>query len=192
MRPGLVAVGVSLLVLGSATVAAVYLIPAATPTSQDTTVIQPVYVGPHAAGERAVMGANTTAGTMRMSWNSTVPLSVALYEGVTCPPSGACSGGVPVANWSTVSSGMTTLTGRLVFPFELIWTNHGGSAGGFHADAVETYHTTTALPALTAVLVDGTAGALIGIGGIALFLGLFLRAGVFVRPPPPPSNGGPR
>ncbi|MGI0132608.1 MAG: hypothetical protein ACREDK_05905 [Thermoplasmata archaeon] len=183
MRPGLVALGVALLVLGCATVAAVYLLPEPSPSSEQTTVLQPVFVAAHGGGQGRVTGVDTSTGTLNVHWSSSVPLAVTFYDAPGCPTSGACDLSAPLASWSSNTSGDWTSTGALAFPYVLVWSDPGGSAGSFEAQAVESYHVGGALPAVTALLIDGTAGTLIVIGGIGLFLGLFLRAGIY-RPPP--------
>ncbi len=52
------------------------------------------------------------------------------------------------------------------------------------ASAVESWNSTATSPLWTALLVDAVAVALGAVGAVALFLGLFLRGGVFRGPPP--------
>ena len=191
VRPGLVTVGVAFLVLGGATLAAVHLFPGGPPTDQQTTVVPPVFVNSHGGGQQRLTGVNSSNGAFHVHRSSTTPLTVALYDAPGCAPSGACVLTQPLASWPANASGNATFSGALAFPFVLVWTNPGPSPGSFSADAVETYHPDGGLPALTTLLIDGTAGTLVAVGAVGLFLGLFLRGGVYSRPPPAPPGPGP-
>jgi hypothetical protein len=190
VRPGLVAVGVAFLVLGGATLSAVHLFPQGPPADQQTTVVQPVFVNSHGGGQQRLTGVNTSSGSFRVHWTSTTPLSVALYDAPGCAPTGACALTQPIETWPANTSGNATLLGALAYPFVLLWSNPGASPGSFAADAVETYHPDGGLPTLATLLIDGTAGTLVVVGAVGLFLGLFLRGGVYSRPPRTPPGPG--
>ena len=193
MRPGLVTVGVAFLVLGAGTLASIYLLPMQPTTDQQATVVPTGFVAGHGGGQASLSGTDSAGASFRVQWSSSVNLSVALYDAPGCSSSGSCVLTNPVMNWPGNTSGDVTVTGALAFPFILVWSNPGASSGSFQAQAVETYHAHGSLPTLTLLLIDGTAGTLILVGGIGLFLGLFLRGGVYRAPSGPRAPpGGPR
>lgn len=193
VRPGLVTVGVAFLVLGAGTVASIYALPMQPTTDQQSTVVPLGFVAGHGGGQASLSGTDSSAASFRVQWSSSVNLSVDLYDAPGCSASGSCVLTNPVRSWTGNTSGDVTVTGALAFPFVLVWSNPSDASGSFQAQAVETYHAHGALPTLTLLLVDGTAGTLILVGGVGLFLGLFLRGGVYRAPPGPRAPpGGPR
>lgn len=181
VRPGLVAVGVGFVVLGAGAIAAFLLVPQRSVTSDDATLIGPVPTPPGATPHAAVItGTNTSDGSFTVHWRSTAPTVVDVYDISTCrTPSTQCALATPLAAWNATGSGMWEGSGTLAFPVLLVWSVPGNASGTFQATSDEQWTVRASIPMLTLVLVYGSGGALAIVGGLALFLGLFLRGGVY-------------
>ena len=185
MRPGLVAIGVSLLVLAVATIGAVYLLPGTAPTNRDTNNVNPQTVAAHASGHFLLYGTESSSGTFSLKWQSTVPLDVGLWAAPVCPNGPAsCAPPARIGGWTAATSGNSSWTLALHYPMTLEWTNNGSSSGTFEASSVATTSGSGALPALTILLIGVTVASVGVVGAVALFLGLFLRGNVYGPPPP--------
>ncbi len=186
MRPGLVAVGVGFLLLGAGAVSAFLLVPQRGVTSDDTTVVGPVTTPPGATPHAAVLtGSNTGSGTFDLHWLSSTPAIVDLYDASACPSQPtSCHLGLPMASWNGNTSGVWHLSGPVSFPLLLSWRAAGNLSASFQATAEEQWTTAPAIPMLTLLLVYGSGGALAVVGAVAVFLGLFLRGGVYRGPAP--------
>ena len=182
MRPGLVFVGGLLLVLGAATIAAFNLIPSGTERVDGFSIgVQPF--GPNVTGSAQVLGTDASAGTLSVTWRSTAALTVDLYPAVGCPLTRSlCTSGPAVAVWTGSTGGNWSTSGTLRFPYLLVWSEPQQLRGNLTASATESTRVAVTPAPLLVLLVDGTGAALAGIGAVAVFLGLFLRAGVYRGP----------
>jgi hypothetical protein len=89
-----------------------------------------------------------------------------------------------VATWLGVSSGQWSVSGGLRFPYLIVWNESSSTSGNFTASGVESTEVAVPPNVVDALLVDGSAAALSTIGAVAVFLGLFLRPGVYRVPAP--------
>jgi hypothetical protein len=185
MRPGLALVGAVLLVLA---LAALVLV---TFNSTGDRAVQRVWTIPTGSlpangTEFALLqGTNVSSGQLSVSWSGSLPASVRLYEVPGCRAAAtACIQGPPIHAWPAAQSGNWSTSGPLVFPFLVVWNTSSPVPGNWGLTAVESV-TTPVTPAIwqTAVLY-ATGAALAVIGAVALFLGLFLRAGAYARSAP--------
>ncbi|MCI4331343.1 MAG: hypothetical protein L3K19_05795 [Thermoplasmata archaeon] len=185
MRPGLVAVGVGFLLLGAGAVGAFLLVPSRGVTSDDATVIGPVSTPPGSTAHAAVLtGTTTGTGSFGVHWISTGPTVVDLYDASNCPLGASnCPLGMPIAAWPSNDSGHWNESGALAFPLLLTWRVAGTSNVTFQASSDEQWTTSAPPPMLTTLLVFGSGGVLAAVGAVAVFLGLFLRTGVYQGPP---------
>lgn len=202
MRPGLVAVGTGFLALAVAGVVALFLIPIPTSSVTDSTTTTWTAPG-HSANGTEIAGASTVQGTFVLSWSTQLPLIVKVYTSQGCQPGvGSCPPWQLVFNSSDAPVGNYTHTAPLHFPFLFRWANPSGGSGGVQLTAATTTQGQTALSPISQLLLGLGVGALGFVGAVALFLGLFLRGGVYAggsrlppRPPrdhvPPPSGGDP-
>jgi hypothetical protein len=125
-------------------------------------------------------GSNQSSASTHLVWASSASLLVAVYPSVECPNGHAvCQSGHAVASW-WANSGSWSDVGSLSFPLFLNITNPNGTPVTFSGSLVETY-TTSALTnptwALFLPLIGGV--VLVAIGGVGIFLGLFLPRGTF-------------
>jgi hypothetical protein len=186
VRPGLLVIGVVLLLLAGGTLWGVYYAAPPVSGSHNTTSVSPQLVGPASGGSTSLFGDSQTAGRLSLTWASTVPLSVDLLTG--CTPSGSQQCTTRLSHWVGTQAGSFNESGLLGYPLTLRWANNGSEAGTFQATATQSTTSSTEIPVLTQVLVDVSAGALIALGGVAVFLALFLRGNVYGESPPPVSR----
>lgn len=203
MRPGLVAVGSGFLALAVAGVVALVLIPIPTPSVTSTTTTS--WTAPaRSANATEIEGASTVQGSFVLSWSTHLPLNVKVYVSDGCQPGvGGCANWRLAFNATDDPTGNFTESAPLHFPFLFSWANPSPASGGVSLSAATTTQGTTSLSPISQLLLGLGVGALGFVGGIALFLGLFLRGGVFsgrggppLRPPPdlvppPPDESGP-
>ncbi len=189
MRPGLVAIGVVFLVLAAGGLVALFLIPIPTPTVTDTSSTSWT-AGPHASNATEIFGPSYLEGAFEINWQSSLPLTIRVYTSTGCTPGvSGCPDwqlaqtftGAPSGNWST--------PGPLRFPFLVAWTNAGSVAGPVVLTTVTTQGGSVGLSPLSEILLGLGVGALGFVGGLAMFLGFFLRGGVYRGPPPLVSRG---
>jgi hypothetical protein len=187
VRTGLAVVGVALLVVGAATVLLLLTIP---PSNETTLTSLGATLGPFSYSSAPLTMQNTSQGSLTISWSSNEPISVEIFHPAKpCTGGAGCALGNPVGQWNDSHSGSWTLTGSLVFPFIVNVTNSGSTTAAFHGLATESYTSSAPLLPTTTELFVLTSGVVLAIiGGLALFLGLFLRGGVYREPPPVPHR----
>jgi hypothetical protein len=185
MRTGLVLVGTALALLGAVTVAtAVSYNPPSPVTHVSTT--QSTWTVP-------ALGRTTTPvlwglnGSFAVTWSSSMALNVALTA--TLCPTHCSYGSAPITNWTGQMQGSWQSSGAPAYPYVLAFTNPNHASAAVALTAHSTV--TSPVPAtdvFVQVLSTLAGGVLLVIGGMALFLGLFLRRGVYVGRPTPVSR----
>lgn len=182
MRPGLVFAGGMLVLLGVATIATFSLLPATSHNTSEVVTLPQEY-NAHGGGMALLAGSDTASGTLVVGWRASSPVNVTLYPAAGCRVAGLdCATGPAAESWSTAVVGNWSTTGHLTFPYLLVWQG-AAVAGNLTASGTETTDVRVTPPLLTTLLIDGAGAALGVLGGVAVFLGLFLRGGVYDRPP---------
>lgn len=179
VRPGLVAVGAVLVVVGAAVFVGV-LDPGNTPVVERT---DPGFVVDLTGGNWRTILLPTTAdghATLTLTWSASALANVSLYQDQNCraPP---CNGPA-LRYWVGNVSGHWSATGS-VGSMYLLWVyaavNRTVSLN-FSATLTEQYRTgQLTLPLLPFAVTMVGASLLAGIGGVGLYLGLFLPAAVY-------------
>jgi len=134
---------------------------------------------------------NTTSGTLELSWVSSSNVNISVYRATSCEflsystKATYCLDGPALASWPSNSSGHWTTSGEISFPFLLNLQNSGPKVVNVSAVFDEQWASTSP-PVPTWIFLSTLAGgiACISLGGVAIFLGLFLRSGVYDRPEP--------
>jgi hypothetical protein len=181
VRAGLFVAGAAVALIGAGVLIATLTFS----TGPTVTQFDPVTVASlpgHAYYAPELDGVNQSSANTHLVWASSQSLLVAVYPAVPCPGArGVCPSGQAVASWWD-NSGSWSASGGLSFPLFLNITNPNGTPVAFSASLVETY-TTSALTNPTWGLFLPLVGAvvLIAIGGVGVFLGLFLPQGVYSR-----------
>ncbi|MGA9840358.1 MAG: hypothetical protein WBF81_09795 [Thermoplasmata archaeon] len=181
MRKGLLLTGGAIAVIGVGVLVASLSLMSGVAVTQTSDAAVP-NVPPHSSYTLLVSGVNQSSATTNLVWASSQYLQVALYAPGPCAAgAGICPNGPPIATWWN-DSGTWSESGRASFPLILNLTNPNASRASFTATVVETYTpgASSTLPWLQYLPLIG-AGVLVAIGGLAVFLGLFLRSGVYGR-----------
>ncbi len=182
MRTGLFIAGVAVVVVGAGLLVSLFFLPGP-PVNTRTNTVAFSDLGPNASKPLVITEAVTTSGSLVLDWNASAPVSVSLYSTVTCQGQGVCPSGSPLVTWNGASTGAWSYHGAVGAAYLLSVVNFGHSTASFVGSLTETYNVATpsqAVPAWALILIGGL--FLLGIGGTAVFLGLFLEAGIY-RPP---------
>ncbi|MGA8542508.1 MAG: hypothetical protein WB947_03060 [Thermoplasmata archaeon] len=188
MRTGLLIAGTAVGLIGAGVLLASLSFSTGPTSTQFDPVSVPAVAG-HSYYAQQLVGVNESSATVSLTWAASKNLVVAVYPAVSCPHiSGVCPSGTPVATWWD-DSGRWSASGSISFPLFLNLSNPNGTPTSFSATFLETY-TTSSLANPTWNLFLPLIGAivLIAIGGVAVFLGLFLPKGVYSGRNPPPLD----
>jgi hypothetical protein len=187
VRTGLLVVGAAIALVGvGVLVASLSLTSGGTLTRLDT-VSLPVVPG-HSSSTQLLGGENQSSATLVLTWTSSQYLQVEVYTPGPCPhTSGVCPNGPPVASWWS-DGGRWSVQGPASFPLIVNVTNPNSTSSSFSMTLLETAVPGTSNPGWLQYLPLVGAVVLFAIGGLAVFLGIFLRGGVYggtggARPP---------
>jgi hypothetical protein len=186
VRSGLVAVGVVLALIGAAVVFSGLLIPSGSVSTQFrlNTLVAPNVVDQQTR-VALIQLTNPSAGTLNLTWSATHGLNVNVYASIYCTssPTHYCIYGSSLAGWTNQSSGAWNRSGHLQFPYIMTIQNVQVSNATLRGTVAESFVVDTAtLPAWAVVAILSGGVLLAAMGGLAVFLGLFLRAGVYSSP----------
>lgn len=191
MRTGLVLLGAAFLLVGGTALASIFFVPPATTEARHDSSAS-LSVGTAARTTSILLwGENGSGAQFTLHWQASGPVHVWLWatpNGVPCaaPP---CANDLAVSTWNATSSGSWHSSGGPSYPYYL-----QAQSGTNRSESVQVQATGTASqPEVTGAwqtLVGTIAGGLVlGVGAIALFLGMFLRPGFGSAPPPVPPKG---
>jgi hypothetical protein len=179
VRTGLLAAGVAVAVIG----VGVLFASLSFSTGPTVTQYDPIEVSAlqgHAYYTQELGGSNQSSANVDLTWASSQKLTVSVYQAVSCPGlNGVCPSGSALVDWYG-DSGHWSWSGSLSFPLFLNLSNPNASPVAFAGTLLETYATSSlANPGWNLFLPLIGAAVLIAIGGVAVFLGLFLPKGVY-------------
>jgi len=183
VRPWLVVLGTLFLTLGLGTGAALYFSGQANPILT-TTVTPPLNysLAPNQTDVAFLAGSNGSSEVFHFSWHSSAPLDVLLQEQEPCKA--PCGDRQLLVNWSVNRSGTWEGFGPFLYPLICVLTNDHGTpvnvSVSSRADSTAPSHVSL----LFALILGGGAAALLIVGGLAVFLGVFLRGDPFGPDPP--------
>jgi hypothetical protein len=201
VRTGLVIVGVTLLIVGAGVTLSAFFEPGA-PALSKVNPLAAANLEPGLPRTMIVWLQNTSSGTLQLNWVSSSNVNVSVYRATNCAFLGDasqakyCPAGPAVVSWPSNSSGHWSTSGAIAFPFLLNLQNTGAKVANVSAVFDESWASTSP-PVPTWIFLSTLAGgiACISLGGVAIFLGLFLRSGVYDRDEPdepsPPSDSEP-
>jgi len=194
VRTGLVIVGVALAVVGAGLTLSAFFQPGAPSLTQINPLAAP-NLQPGLPRTMVVWLENTTSGTLELNWVSSSTVNVSVYQATSCGFVNAnahveyCPQGAALVSWPSNSSGHWNTTGAISFPLLLNLQNLGAKPVTVNAVFDEVWSSTNpGVP--TWIFVSTLAGGVVCItlGAVAIFLGLFLRSGLYS---PPPRGDGP-
>jgi hypothetical protein len=184
MRPWLVLVGTAFLVIGGSALVALVLFPPPSVTQELTSQDSGVPTLPNSTETFVLASTQVPHGTLTVHWSSSAPVAVQLLVRGCGRPSAQCS--TVLESWAANSSGSFTTSGPLQSSYALTWTTPPKVSANLSVASSVTWvvHPAVSLGQLVAEVASGLLAA---VGGIALFLGVFLR-GDYRRPLPPVSR----
>ncbi|MCI4372380.1 MAG: hypothetical protein L3K02_01860 [Thermoplasmata archaeon] len=197
VRTGLVVIGVALAVVGAGLTLSAFFEPGAPSQTQVNPLTAP-NLQPGLPRTMVVWLENTSSGTLELNWVSSSDVNVSVYRGTNCGFVTSntvviyCPSGPALASWPSNSSGHWNISGAISFPLLLNLDNLGSKVVNVNAVFDEVWASTSpSVP--TWVFVSTLAGgvACISLGAVAVFLGIFLKGGVYStvgRSEAPPSD----
>jgi hypothetical protein len=175
-------------IVGAGVVVAVVMpFGSATPAKTEGSWQASVISGP--PDKHAVSTSPTGSATVTFTWNSSVSVEVWWYQAGPCggnaPPGSWCLvAGPPLATWAANTSGHWTDSGAPASAYCVLVENSGSAPVNFSDQFVESYvDPLHHLPLLPFGLIVGGGALLVGIGGLAIYLGAFLPSGVYQAVP---------
>ncbi len=184
VRVGLVAVGTAFAIVGAGVIASMVLtvVPSTATRIGDASAEQ---VDPSTAALMLLPAVPTGDGSAEMVWSASAPTEVWWYEEAPCTPQpGWCIEGGPLANWSGApTTGEFAWQGSVASLYCLYVEDSGDHAVNVSASFAESYPSASHLLPLVPFVWTMVGGSLLlGVGGMATYLGLFLPGGVYGAP----------
>lgn len=194
MRAGLVGIGALFLAVATVSGGVLYLTPLPQAGQTITSEFPSIPSSPNQTRMVLIPGPSDRSAGFTFTWQATQPYDVELYEAPGClNASLGCASGPAVVTWTGNVSGRYATNGEITFPYLLVWTDRSTSTALLGATATCIWNVAPTASIWTLVAEMGAAGALAIVGGVILFLGLFVRSGVYRRsapPAPPPEPDG--
>ncbi len=184
MRTGLVIVGAALTLVGAAVIGAVSFPQESGPITKSGSVWVTSLNTTWRTYPLSAVASGTA--TLKLTWSSSAPVSVSWAQAEPCGSDQYCVVGNPLASWTGGMNGSWTESGSSgdLYVVGLAPASNNTSVN-FTAVFQETYRTSfLALAPLPFALTVAAGGVLIGIGGLATYLGLFLSGNPYRQPPP--------
>lgn len=182
MRTWLVVIGVVVAGLGAGLVLTLFALSPGPATVTQFAVIAPD-IQAHSNQSWFVPGPASGGGSITVSWNSSSASNVSLWLATPCvSPIGFCATGDAALEWSMVTMGKGTTSSSTAPAYILVASNPGGDPLRFSGSVSVSYGRGPLLPTWSWGVIAVGAVVLMVIGGIALFLGLFLAGGVYEDP----------
>lgn len=189
MRLGLIAVGAAFAIVGAGVIAAIALTENGSQTARTGQALFEE-LAPSSNQTMPLPAVATADGSAEITWNSSAPAQVWWYAAVSCgtPPGWCLEGGI-LQNWTSAPAGQWSWHGAIPSFYAITVVVQGDHVANFTASFIESYPTSThLLPEVPYVWTMIAGGLLVGIGGIAVYLGLFLPSGVYGDPDTEPSE----
>jgi hypothetical protein len=189
VRTGLVVIGVALAIVGAGLTLSAFFEPGVPSLTQVNPLAAP-NLQPDQPRTLVVWLENTSSGTLELNWVSSSDVNVSVYRATSCGFVTSnthvlyCPDGPALATWASNSSGHWNISGEISFPLLLNLDNLGQKSVTVNAVFDEVWASTSP-PVPTWIFLSALAGgvACISLGAVAIFLGLFLRGGVYSSGP---------
>jgi hypothetical protein len=182
VRTGLVILGSVVAVIGAGLIVTLFFLSGGPTTTSQLSFENPA-LAPHSVWPEVISRSSSSQVSVSVSWTASAPANVSLTPAASCVGSlGACPIGPPVFNWTMVLSGKGTDASANASVYILEVTNPGSTAIRFSAVVSVSYQPGAPLPTWSWGVIAAGGVTLLAIGGIAVFLGLFLPGGVYDPP----------
>ncbi|MHB8352756.1 MAG: hypothetical protein ACYDFT_08760, partial [Thermoplasmata archaeon] len=191
VRSGLVLVGVAFLVVGGAALSVLYAAPPAPVRDSTVSMVTIPIDGTAPVWSAPLWGQNGSDESFTLRWHSTIPVTLGLADAMenrSCPHRVACPDSPMVWMWNESKEGNWSSSGDPDCPYWVEASSPTGAAATISIETTSRASFTDAGPAVELWVGTISAVLILGVGSIALFLGLFLLAGSFR----PPRTGPPR
>lgn len=185
MRRGLIVVGVAVALVGVGVLIIAFGVSPGASTSDVFSVNAPT-IDANQSFSHVIVGVLQKTATVVYGWSSSHSVKVNLYVALACADnlSRYCPAGPALKSWWD-TSGVYSYTAAVVGPWLVQVNSTNGTATSFNSTLVETYVNPPAFGlSLDVYVLLAASIVLVGIGALALFLGLFLRGGIYDRAPP--------
>jgi len=192
VRIGLIAVGAAFAIVGAGVIAAMALTeqgPSATRTGEASLE----QLAPATNATILLPAVATGDGLANLAWNASAPAEVYWYAEAPCsPPPGWCFEGGALANWSGIMGGEWSWQGNVASLYCLYVVDKADHSVNITASFVESYPTAIhRLPLVPFLWTMAGGSLLLGVGGMAVYLGAFLPAGIYSTPAAVPRDPDP-
>jgi len=201
VRTWLVVVGAAIAVIGGGLFASLFVISGGPQTTTRASFDNP-NIPAHKSWPELIERSTTISATIGLTWSTNVPANVSLTAAGLCSNSslGVCPYGPPLFAWTGATSGKASGSTGNATAFILLVQNPGTNTVDFAGTVSVSYTPVAPFPTWAWGVIALGGVVLLGMGGIALFLGLFLPSGVYrdppgstppLRPPPDIPEGDP-
>jgi hypothetical protein len=172
-------------IVGAGVVAAVVLPFSSASPSQTERSFQ-TYVGPGDWSEQALPAAAAGNAHVEFTWNASHATEVDWYVAWPCGGGkGWCIEGGPLAQWTGRTTGTWNTSGAPASGYCVMIVDSGSQSVNFTGQFIESYSSDPGrhLPMVPLALVISGGSMLVGMGGLALYLGAFLPSGIYDQGP---------
>lgn len=181
MRSGLLVAGAAVAIVGAGLMVSLFFLPGV-PTNTRYSSVSIADLAPNTTRSWPITESPAISATLSLTWSAGSTVSVSLWRASTCGGA-TCPASPALAVWNANVSGTWSFDGTVGSLVLLSVTNFGHATTTFTGAVTETYVVASpsqVVPAWALITIGGL--FLLGIGGVAIFLGLFLEPGVY-RPP---------
>jgi hypothetical protein len=176
VRPWLVVVGIIFLTLAIGTAATIYFAGQGNPSRTTVPFGATLTLLPGESETLSPPGSNGTAEFFTLTWYSTVSINVTLQSPAGCTKaSGPCWGLSVLDSWKAGTSGVWASSGPFHYPLQCLLKNPQNVSAAVTVSTSATSTHPTHLSLLIELVLGAGATGLFVVGGLAVFLGLFLR-----------------
>ncbi len=177
MRPWLVVVGIVFVTLGAGSLAALYFGDQGSVSATNGTGPVTFPLASNASEVLTLQGTNGTTEHFDFAWSSSSIIWVQLEWSAGCAPGGVgCWPAETIALWNANQSGDWTGTGPFHYPMLCILRNTNSDPATVTVSSRATAETAVHVTLVFALVLGLSAAGLFVVGGIAVFLGLFLAS----------------
>jgi hypothetical protein len=181
VRPWLAVIGVIFLTLAGGILAALFLSGGGNLTVVTTPSPYRLFLsGPNGTEELPFNGSLGTSEQFSLVWRSSSPVQVILEQ--TSPCYSPCPTGPVLIDWPSNVSGSWSGTGPFHFPLQCLVENMRSQPANVTLTGRAVSSTPIPLSLAVELLLGAGAGGLFIVGGLAVFLGLFLKADPYGSP----------
>jgi hypothetical protein len=185
VRPWLVVVGIIFLTLAIGTAATIYFAGQGNPSRSTVPFAVTLPLLPNESETLSPPGSNGSSEQFLLTWHSSVPIELTLESPAGCAKlAGPCWSTSILESWDASTSGYWIGSGPFHYPLQCLLKNPQNVSATVTVSTSATSTNPTHLSLLIEIVLGAGAAGLFVVGGLAVFLGLFLRADPYGPEPP--------